>query len=49
MDFALGNPADVVILDAQTPQQALAEIAQPITAFKHGRQTLAWPLPTLLR
>ena len=27
--FAVGNPADVVIIDAQTPEQAVAEIAQP--------------------
>jgi cytosine/creatinine deaminase len=47
--FAVGNPADVVILNAQTPQQAVAEIAQPLAAFKNGRQTVEWPLPALLR
>jgi len=47
--FAIGNPADVVVLDAQTPQQAVAEIAQPVAAFKNGRQTTEWPLPALLR
>jgi len=47
--FAVGHPADVVILNAQTPQQAVAEIAQPLAAFKNGRQTVEWPLPTLLR
>ncbi len=46
--FAVGNPADVVILDAQTPEQAVAEIAQPVAAFKSGRQTVRWNLPELL-
>ena len=35
--FAVGNPADVVIIDAQTPEQAVAEIAQPLAAFKNGQ------------
>ena len=47
--FKLGSPADVVVIDAQTPEQAVAEIAQPVAAFKHGKQTVAWPLPRLLR
>ena len=34
--FAVGNPADVVIIDAQTPKQAVAEIAQPVAVFKNG-------------
>jgi cytosine deaminase len=46
--FAVGHPADVVILNAQTPEQAVAEIAQPLAAFKNGRQTLDWGLPKLL-
>ena len=47
--FAVGNPADVAILDAHTPEQAVAEIAQPLAVFKNGRQTVAWGLPKLLR
>jgi cytosine deaminase len=47
--FAVGNPADVVILNAQTPEQAVAEIAQPLAAFKNGRQTMRWNLPELMR
>ncbi len=46
--FAVGNPADVVILNAQTPEQAVAEIAQPVAAFKNGRHTMRWNLPELL-
>jgi len=47
--FAVGHPADVVIINAQAPEQVVAEIAQPVAAFKNGRQTVAWRLPELLR
>jgi cytosine deaminase len=47
--FAVGNPADVVIIDAQSPEQAIAEIAQPLAAFKNGRQTMARARPQLMR
>ena len=47
--FAVGNPADVVIIDAQTPEQAVAEIAQPLAAFKNGKRTVAWDRPQLIR
>lgn len=47
--FAPGRPADVVILDAQSPEQAIAEIARPVAAFKRGRQTVRWTAPELLR
>jgi cytosine/creatinine deaminase len=47
--FAVGHPADVVIINAQSPEQAIAEIAQPLAAFKNGRQTIAWNPPELLR
>ncbi len=47
--FAVGAPADVVIVNAQSPEQAIAEIAQPLAVFKNGRQTVAWQLPKLLR
>ena len=43
--FAVGHPADVVIINAQSPEQAIAEIAQPLAAFKNGRQTMAWNPP----
>jgi cytosine/creatinine deaminase len=46
--FRVGNPADIVVIDAQSPERAVAEIAQPVAAFKAGRQTMAWPLPRLL-
>ena len=47
--FKVGNPGDVVILNAETPVQAVSEIAQPLAAFKNGRQTLRWNAPELLR
>lgn len=46
--LAVGKPADIVIINAQTPQQAVAEISQPVAVFKAGRQTVNWPLPTLM-
>lgn len=47
--FAVGNPADVVIIDAQTPEQAVAEIARPLSVFKNGKRTVAWERPQLIR
>ncbi len=47
--FKVGNPGDVVIINAQTPEQAIAEIAQPLAAFKNGKQTMVWDPPKLLR
>jgi cytosine deaminase len=47
--IAVGNPGDVVVINAHTPEQAVAQIAQPVAAFKNGRQTMRWNLPELLR
>jgi cytosine/creatinine deaminase len=47
--LAVGNPADIVIIDAETPEQAVAEIRQPVAVFKRGRRTVSWPLPQLHR
>ena len=47
--FAVGNPADIVVINALSPEQAIAEIAQPIAAFKNGKQTVDWGLPRLLQ
>ena len=47
--FSVGNPADIVVIDAQTPEQAIAEIAQPLAVFKHGRRTVIRHPPQLLR
>ena len=50
-DYGLevGNPADVVILDAESAEQAIAEISSPHAIFKNGRQTVRWTAPELLR
>jgi cytosine deaminase len=38
--IAIGNPADIVVLDATSPEQAVAEITPPLAAFKRGRRTV---------
>jgi cytosine deaminase len=38
--LAVGNPADIVIIDAATPEQAVAEIRSPLAVWKRGRRTV---------
>jgi cytosine deaminase len=38
--IAVGNPADVVVIDAQSPKQAVAELRPPLAAFKRGKRTV---------
>jgi len=38
--IAVGNPADFVVIDAGSPEQAVAEICQPLAVFKRGRRTV---------
>jgi len=38
--ITVGNPADFVVIDAQSPEQAVAEICQPLAVFKRGRRTV---------
>jgi cytosine/creatinine deaminase len=47
--IAIGNPADVVVLDCADPAAAVAELAQPVLGFKRGRPTFTRPLPVLHR
>ena len=47
--IAVGHPADVVVIDATTPAHAVAEIAQPLAAFKNGRRTVTRTRPELHR
>ncbi len=35
--IAIGNPADLVVLDSADPAMAVAELAQPLRGFKRGR------------
>jgi cytosine deaminase len=41
--IAIGNPADIVVIDAMTPEQAVAENAAPLAVFKHGVRTVTRP------
>jgi cytosine/creatinine deaminase len=47
--LAVGNPADIVVLDAATPEQAVAEIRQPLAVYKCGRRTVVRHPPELVR
>ena len=38
--IAIGKAADIVIIDAQSPKQAIAELRQPLAAFKRGKRTV---------
>lgn len=44
-----GNPADLVVLDATSPEQAVAEITPPLAVFKRGRRTVTRPRAELHR
>jgi cytosine/creatinine deaminase len=46
--LAVGAPADLVVMDADDPVQAIREVRQPVMAFKRGRLTLNWPKPQLI-
>jgi cytosine deaminase len=45
----VGNPADIVVFDATTPEQAIAEIRSPLVAFKRGVLTVTRPRAELHR
>ena len=45
--IAIGHPADIVVIDAGTPEQAVAEVTAPLAAFKRGRQTVTRPRAVL--
>jgi cytosine deaminase len=45
----VGNSADLVVLDHETPAGALAELAQPLFGFKAGRETFKRPRPEVYR
>jgi cytosine deaminase len=45
--LAVGNPADIVIIDATTPEQAVAEIRPPLAVWKRGRRTVTRQPPEL--
>lgn len=45
----VGNPADITVIDATTPEQAVAEICAPLAVFKRGRRTVTRPRAELHR
>jgi cytosine deaminase len=47
--LVVGNPADIVVIDAVTPEQAIAEIRQALAVFKGGRRTVVRHPPELIR
>lgn len=47
--IAVGNPADLVVVDATTPEQAVAEVCAPLAVFKRGRRTVTRPRAELHR
>src|SRR5579883_1269292 len=45
----IGHPADIVVIDATTSEQAIAQIRPPLAVWKRGRQTVIRHPPQLLR
>jgi len=45
--ISVGSPADIVVIDATDPAQAVAELAQPMYGFKGGRPVFTRTLPEL--
>lgn len=47
--IAVGNPADLIVLDCKDRTSAVAELARPLFGIKNGRRTFVCPPPRLLR
>jgi cytosine deaminase len=47
--IAVGNAADLVLWNAQTPAEVIARIAQPLAAFKRGRRLFTREMAVLQR
>jgi cytosine/creatinine deaminase len=45
--IAVGNPADLIVLDCTGPEMAIAEVAQPLIGIKHGRRSFTRSAPSL--
>jgi cytosine deaminase len=45
--LAVGNPADLAVIDAASPEQAIAEIRPPLAVWKRGRRTVTRQPPEL--
>jgi cytosine deaminase len=44
----VGSEAEVTVIDAKSPAEAVATCAPVLAVFKHGRQTVARPRAQLL-
>jgi cytosine deaminase len=44
---AIGNPADLIVLDCSDAVAGIAELAQPLLGFKCGRRSFTRPAPAL--
>jgi len=47
--IVVGNPADIVVFDATTPEQTVAEVRAPLVAFKRGVRIVTRPRAELHR
>lgn len=47
--LAIGNPADLVLWNAETPAEVIARIALPLAGFKRGRRLFTREIPALQR
>ena len=47
--LAVGNPADLAVIDAGSREQAVAELREPLAVWKRGRRTVTRPRPELHR
>jgi cytosine deaminase len=47
--IAIGNPADLVVLDCTDRARVVAEIVRPLFGMKNGRRTFVSPPARLLR
>ncbi|MBV9116235.1 MAG: amidohydrolase family protein [Acetobacteraceae bacterium] len=45
--ITVGNPADLVVIDAETPEQAVREVSPPVAVYKRGRRTVTRPRAVL--
>ena len=45
--IAIGNPADLVVLDCESAFAAVAEVAMPLMGFKRGRKVFSRPRATI--
>jgi cytosine deaminase len=45
----IGNPADLAVIDAETREQAVAELREPLAVWKRGRRTVTRHRPELHR